>query len=392
MLQTLSRKLARRSAQLRESREWSALVKEQTGKSLAVQLREIRALKDYGGQCGVSDYYWYKLYDDSYMMGRGARDYLGWRLQQQFSLALNPRNAALPAWDKVAFSVLASAAGLPVAPIRACFHPARRISDSLGIHLRTKDEVAAWLRDPTLYPMFGKPAYSQQGYGSLYMAGYDPATDSLSLLNGKYLPVGDFIHRLTKTIDPRFHRPECGFLFQQAFRPAAEIAALTEWSAVCGARVVCLNGPDEVRPVRAIWKIAVPPNHVDNFSLGKYGNLVADIDLESGEVCRAVNGFWPNTRILGQYPTTGHAMEGFVLPGWKSALGACREAGPVFPLLKIHHWDIAFTDQGPRILELNDIGATEFLQLHGHGLLTQHTRDFLRRFGDSSSFPWIRGL
>lgn len=375
-----------------EYREWSKLAQIQTQKPRITQLKEILALKKCGGQCGISDYYWYKLYDDTYQLGRGARDYLGWRLQVQFSLALNPRNAVLPAWDKSVFTVLASAAGLPVAPIRACYHPAKRISRELGIHLADMDAVADYLRNPAIYPMFGKPAYSQQGYGSAFFAGYDTASDRLNLLNGKTLSVEEFMKRMNDSVDRRYHRSECGFLFQECFAPAHEIKALTGWSAICGVRIICLNGPDGAKPIRALWKVAVPPNHVDNFSLGKYGNLLADIDLETGEISRVINGFWPKTCVLSTLPSSGQSIVGFRLPGWERVLEACRRGGAVFPLMQIHHWDFALTEQGPMILELNDLGATEFAQVHGRGLLTEETREFLRRYGNATAFSWIKKL
>ena len=382
----------RRIAQLKEYREWMELVRDQTGKGKLRQISEIRGLEKLGGQCGVSDYYWYKLYDDDYLLGNGARDFIGWRLQAQFSLALNSRNGVLPAWDKCVFMQLATSADLPVAPVRACFHRASRISDSLGVHLRTREQAGSYLRNPELYPLFGKPAYSQQGYGSVYLAGYDPATDTLRLLDGNTLPLEKFLERLEVTIDHRFHKPECGFLFQQSFTLAPEISALTQWSAICGVRVICLNGPEGAKPIRAIWKIAVPPNHVDNFSLGKYGNLLADVNLETGEISRVVNGFWPKSRLLLEHPHSGQSLVGFRLPGWEKILDACQRGGAVFPLMKIHHWDFAVTDQGPLILELNDIGGTEIAQVHGRGLLTEETRAFLKRHGDMQAHPWIRKL
>ncbi|MFT3848269.1 MAG: sugar-transfer associated ATP-grasp domain-containing protein [Propionivibrio sp.] len=382
----------RRAARFHEYRKWAAQAKEQTGKDAVAQLRDVRALKRSGGQCGISDYYWFKLYDEGYLYGGGARDFLGWRLQQAFSLALNARSAVLPAWDKCVFMQLSSAAGLPVAPVSACFHPTARISETLGRHLKNRAEVAHYLRNPSLYPLFGKPAYSQQGYGSVYLAGFDPATDSFNLLNGKSLPVETFLERLEKPIDARYHRPECGFLFQQTFTPAPEINALTQWSAICGVRVICLNGPEGVQPIRAIWKIAVPPNHVDNFSLGKYGNLLADVDLASGRISRVINGLWPGTQVFSAHPLSGRALSGFRLPGWESILDVCRRGGSVFPLMKIHHWDFAITDRGPLILELNDLGGTEIAQVHGHGLLTDETRAFLKRYADTEAHPWIRAL
>lgn len=377
---------------IEEYRQWAALAQAQTGKSWLTQLREIRALKATGGQCGVSDYYWYKLYDDNYLLGRGREDFLGWRLQQDFSLALNPRYAVLPAWDKFVFTQIAAQSGLPVAPIRASYHPAPRLSDALGIHLKSKEAVAKFLRDPAIYPLFGKPAFSQQGVGSAYLASYDPTTDSLKQLTGNSISVDDFLKRLDQSVDSRYHKPECGFLFQDGFTLAPEISALTNWSALCGVRMMCLNGPEGVTPLRTFWKIAVPPNQVDNFSMGKYGNLLADVDPATGEVSRMLGGFWPNAAILPVHPLSGKSIAGFRLPGWSKVLDACRIGGAVFPLMKIQHWDFALTDKGPIILELNDIASTQAAQIHGHGLLTEVAREFLKRHANVKTHPWVKAL
>jgi hypothetical protein len=375
-----------------EYKDWALLAQAQTGRGLLSQLRDIHALRKTGGQCGISDYYWYKLYDQGYQEGRGAEDFIGWRLHQQFSLALNPRYAVLPGWDKLVFTLMAGEAGLPAAPVRACFHRSHRLSSLLGLHLKSREAVGAFLRDPSIYPLFGKPVFSQQGHGTAYLAGYDSASDSLQQLNGTSIPVGEFLNRLEQTVDFRFHKPECGYLFQEPFALAPEIRAITNWSAICGVRIICLNGPDGVVPISAGWKIAVPPNQVDNFSGGKYGNLSAQVDLVTGEVGRVVNGFWPKTEVLINHPLTGHALKGFRLPGWAQLLEACHAAGPVFPLMKIHHWDFALTDKGPIMLELNDLGGIDIDQVYGRGLLTGQTRDFLKRYGDSKAYPWIKGL
>ena len=385
-------RIAQRLDQLGEYRRFAERVRRQTGKSLAQQVREIWDLKHLGGQCGISDYYWYRLYDPAYQCGRGAADYLGWRLQQEFSLALNPRIAALPGVDKIAFYSLAAAAGLPLAPVLATYHPGEGLVPQLGMHLRDVRAVERLLRDPSIYPIFVKPSFSQQGYGSHGLVGFEPKGELLHTFSGGTLPLAELLRSLTHSVDRQYHKPECGCLFQPMLKPAAEIVAFNEWPAVCGARVVCLNGPEGVQPIRAIWKIAVRPNHVDNFSLGKHGNLVADIDLDSGEVRRMVNGMGPDAGVLDTHPQTGKPLAGFRLPGWQQVLQACKAAGAVFPLLQVQHWDVAFTEQGPFILELNDLGATEFLQLHGHGLLTPATRAFLKADADRQAQSWVAGL
>lgn len=379
-------------ARLATYKNWQQLATQQSGKGAFQQVQEIMALRHTGGQCGISDYYWYKLYDDNYQQGRGAADFIGWRLHQQFSLALNPRHVVLPGWDKLVFTLIASEAGLPVAPIRACFHRSEQLPKVFGLHLKTKEAAGEFLRDPAIYPLFGKPAYSQQGYGTAYLAGYDLASDSLLQLNGVTIPVNQFLNRLEQTVDHRFHKPECGYLFQDSFALAPEIKVLTNWSAICGVRIICLNGPDGVIPISAGWKIAVPPNQVDNFSKGKYGNLSAHINLQTGEIGRVVNGFWPQANILETHPNTGQALKGFKLPGWSQLLNACHAAGKVFPLMKIHHWDFALTDSGPIILELNDLGGIDIDQAYGHGLLTTEIRSFFRKFGDRANYSWINDL
>ncbi len=383
---------ARFSKKLGELHAWTVLAREQTGKNARVQLQEIRALRAAGGMCGISDYYWYKLYDEAYQCGRGAPDFLGWRLQERFSMALNPRHAVLPAWDKLVFTTLAGSAGLPIAPLRAYFHAARVMPDALGEHLGTTAAVGRFLRCPEHYPLFAKPAYSQQGFGSEYLAGYDAAGDALVLLSGKTIPVDDFLRRLDTSVNPQYHRPECGFVFQAPLVLAPEIQALTDWPAVCGVRIICLNGPDGVTPLTAMWKVATAPNHVDNFSKGKYGNLLAGVDVRTGTVTRTLNAFWPEARIHLCHPGTGARLEGFRLPGWDRLLDACRAGGATFPLMRIHHWDFALTEQGPVMLELNDLGMTLGPQIHGRGLLTEETRAFLRRYASPSAHPWTRAL
>lgn len=373
-------------------RRWAALATSQSGKSLLTQLREIRALRGMGGQCGMSDYYCYKLYDDGYQHGRGAPDFLGWRLEQRFGLALNPRHAVLPAWDKLAFMTLAYAAGLPAAPLRAYYHAAKVLPDSQAEHLGTPAAVAAFLREPSNFPLFAKPAFSQQGKGADYLAGYDSASDSLVMLNGAMVAVEEFLQRMTVSFDPQYHRPECGFLFQPPLVPSAAVRAVTDWTAICGVRVTCLNGPGGIQPIGSLWKIAVPPNHVDNFSKGKYGNMLADVDVATGRVARALTRFWPDASISVKHPLTGAVLDGFQLPEWNKIMDVCRHGGATFPLMRVHHWDFALTDRGPVILELNDLGSTIGMQIHGRGLLTEEVRAFFRRYANPAAHPWTRAL
>mgnify|MGYP000913223704 CR=1 FL=1 len=80
------------------------------------------------------------------------------------------------------------------------------------------------------------------------------------------------------------------------------------------------------------------------------------------------------------------------MPDWPQALAACLDAATVFPLMRIQHWDIAFTDRGPKLLELNDVGNVGFIQTFGRGMLTPRLRKILREKGDARRYPWIAKL
>lgn len=388
----MSEAAARFFERFAEYREFARLAGEQTGKSLFQQAREIIALRWVGGRCGVTDYYWFRLYDENYMGGEGWRDFLGWKLQDEFNFALNPRHAVLPAWDKLVFAQLADAAGLPSAPIVAYYHPAMQLRLAGSRHLSDAASVARFLRHEAEYPLYAKPVYSQQGEGADALFGYDAESDSLLLAGERRLALTLFLQRLVAPVDRRYHRPECGFLFQRLLRNHPAIERVTGWQAISSVRLICLNGPEGVEPIGAAWKIAVPPNEVDNFHMGAYGNLVAGVELTTGKITRVVDGLWPKAHLLACHPVTGKQVEGFQLPAWQEVLEVCRAAGRVFPLMRVHHWDIALTAQGPVILELNDMGGTQIVQLHGHGLLHQKTRRFLKAYGDPLRYPWIARL
>ena len=134
------------------------------------------------------------------------------------------------------------------------------------------------------------------------------------------------------------------------------------------------------------------PHYTDNFGYGSYGNLLANVNLVTGEIETVVGGLWPTTKVFLNHPDSGVAFSGFRLPGWQQVLEACRLAGLVFPLMKVHHWDFALTDSGPVMLELNDLGGTQITQMHGHGMLTDETREFLKRHANANHHPWIKAL
>ena len=64
-------------------------------------------------------------------------------------------------------------------------------------------------------------------------------------------------------------------------------------------------------------------------------------------------------------------LSGFELPDWRQAVETLPVGAGDFPQLRLQHWDVALTDRGPVILELNVEGGLRTHQIvdAGPGLL-----------------------
>jgi hypothetical protein len=356
------------------------------------QVKDIIALKTTNPTCGISDYYWYKMYDRRVCPRSAYKDYLGWRAQQAFSLSMNSRSAVTPAWDKLTFFVVATAYGLPTPSIRALFSPQRACPQHIEIVMSTVEEVRAHFKNAENFPVFMKPSFSQQGFGGHYLIGYEKEQDQVLTQGGNRIPFDTFMAQTINYPKRAYYRREAGYLFQSIASQHRDITLFTGTDVPSGLRVVTINEEEGPRIHRALWKIVTPPNTNDNFSKGKYGNLVSKIDLGDGQAAAAVDKFWPEANWLHTHPATGHRFRDFKIPLWSEVLACVLEASAVFGMMKVLHWDIVVSNDGPVILELNDVGATEFLQLHGQGLLDEALKKAMRHYADLSANKALRRL
>ncbi len=116
-----------------------------------------------------------------------------------------------------------------------------------------------------------------------------------------------------------------------------------------------------------MWRVPTGDNVTDNFSVGFAGNLVGRIDLDSGEVDNVVQGVGWRNRSTDCHPDTGGRLRGFRLPDWQATRKLCLACADHFPDLRLQHWDVALTDRGPVILELNVAGGLRTPQIVAPG-------------------------
>ena len=94
---------------------------------------------------------------------------------------------------------------------------------------------------------------------------------------------------------------------------------------------------------------------VDNFAGGKFGNMLARVDNESGRIT-AVFGRKRDQHYLmesvSHHPVTGTPLLGFQLPLWTAAVALAKRTASAFPETPLIGADVAITDDGPLIIEV----------------------------------------
>ena len=116
--------------------------------------------------------------------------------------------------------------------------------------------------------------------------------------------------------------------------------------------------------LNAIFRCAADVRIVDNFS---QGGLITSVDVETGLL--------QSNSILGEYaercmkhPLTGLILPGIQLPYWEEALQLVREASRVVPQIRLVGWDVAFTENGPLLIEGNHLSGIRTMQYGRTGL------------------------
>jgi hypothetical protein len=343
-------------------------VTRQHGKSAGAQVREIWRLYFGPGKLRPDEYYYYGLYDDRRHSAAAKLQFLGRATQNRIYLACNASEWWFIAHDKLVFYALLAGQGLPVPQTRAVYHACRRFGTA--VTLSGPEALAAWLRGDMVDPCFAKPATGIRSVGVAAIEAYDPASDSLRFLGRRSLPVEAFVREL----EP--YRRD-GYLFQEMLVPHPALEALVG-RRVSTVRLIILLEDDVPSILHAMWKIPVGDHPADNF--WRRGNLLAALDAEDGRVLRVIQGVGPEQRELERHPEGGGQLKGATFPEWPALRALGLEAARVFPGLRMQAWDIALTDRGPVLVEVNIGGDFNLPQVaHGKGLMDERFAGFLAR-------------
>jgi hypothetical protein len=248
---------------------------------------------------------------------------------------------------------------------RAVYHPTRRFGAAAA--LSNPAALAAHLRAGMSYPCFAKPATGIRSVGVAALEAYDAAADRLILKGGQALAIEPFVDELERYL------PD-GYLFQEMLRPHPELEA-TVGPRLSTVRLIVLLEDSGPAILHALCKIPVGDNPADNF--WRPGNLLPALDAE-GRITRVQQGTGPERCEPESHPDTGGGLRDLTIPDWPALTALALQAATAFPGLRMQAWDIAPTDRGPVLVEVNIGGDFNLPQLaHRRGLMDDRFRAFL---------------
>ncbi|MGH7071176.1 MAG: sugar-transfer associated ATP-grasp domain-containing protein [Acetobacteraceae bacterium] len=318
------------------------------------------------GRLTPHEYFYYRLYDQTLARDE-ARRYVGKRAQNAFHAACNDLRWYAVAHDKALFYAAAAGYGLPVPRTRAVYAPGVRTFGAETI--RTPEALAAFLSNAACYPMFVKPIDGIYSLGVLSLAALEHGR--ICLTTGEAASLEAVVGFVTGF-------GGAGFLLQDRLEPHPALRQAFG-ATLPTVRFLVLLAPDGAAVESAVLKIPSARNPADNY--WRAGNLLGALD-RAGTLMRAMTGIGAAVRDVATHPDTGATLNGLAVPDWERARELCQRAATVFPGIRTQSWDVAITDAGPVLLEVNFGGDLNLHQLaHRRGALTPSYAEHVKRCG-----------
>jgi len=303
-----------------------------------------------------SDYFLYGL-DDPAMPWEEKLAYIGGELHRRHWDILTPPKYQHLFKNKLVFKRLFGSMGFPVAKLYGVYDPDWGRSED-GAPLRSADDLADWMRASDVADPVFKAVESAEGRMVFVMRGRADG-DRLAFIGvsgEEYSPerlVGMFSDPalLREAYPPyEYHVPPRSILIEQRLRQHEALAVLAP-KTLCCARIVTVTTLDgRVEVVETAMKLQGDGSGVDNVI---QGSVAIGVDPESGVLKRGWCKDDPPGTFRTCVPGTDAEFAGIRLPMWRDVMDLARRAAAAFPLARSVGWDVAFTPDGPYLVEGN---------------------------------------
>lgn len=346
------------------------------------RLYEAILMRIGGHRLTFREYIDYQLHTDQTLTAEARRRFVGADRKWRLHVRCNKKQWFMLHY-KIPFAQFMFGSGLPIPKIHAIYDKNCAHFLPGAVMLNNKTAAIIYFTQAAPFPLFIKPDDGQLGEGAAGIRDYCKATQELVYINGDREPVEVFLQRVEKQSGV--------LLFQELLRPEKTIAKICG-QAISSLRVTIGRSAQGLEIVSACWRIPVGKNMTDNFCHGVSGNLLGGIDTETGRVTQVYGRVNDKISLVKHHPDTGYSFENLMIPDWDRVIKMLMLAGKNMTGLNLQNWDIALTDQGPVITEINVFGDMDIHQYANRQgfrspklekVLAYSYRSYL------SEFPWF---
>ncbi|MEM7521648.1 MAG: sugar-transfer associated ATP-grasp domain-containing protein [Pseudomonadota bacterium] len=343
-----------------------AYAAKQSGRSVFQIQREFRQLAKSECQINMVEYIRNGLYDLSRHTEAQRAEFISNDLHWDITHQCNNKGWSTTAEDKMLAATLLAAGGVPVPETVAVFDRSPRIYPGVR-KVSTAKDLRALLTEADGKPLFCKVVDGMVSFGAFRIEGGDAThitcTGHAPMTHEAFLT--DFVG-------------ENAYVVQKVLYNHSGFAGYA--SALCTVRMVNLVTDNGVTCPVAIIKMPQGENIADAF--WRTGNLAAEVDVDTGCI-KTVTRRGLETEFLEDHPNTPGLM-GLQLPFWPELREINARAASIFAPIRYQSTDIAITEDGPVIVELNYGGGFDLPQYaSGRGMLTSEVRAFFEGCGYS---------
>lgn len=306
------------------------------------------------GKLSENEFFYYQLYDPTIPFEE-LHKFVGKVQQNNLHKQCNSPLWLASVMDKSLFELVMRGAGFrTIQSLAICTN---REKGGFANNLRSATDLRSFLIQSSA-PLFAKPIDGMYSIGCMALTN---ATLNSVEINYEFSVSYDDLWRYFNSIS------RSGYLIQEYLSHSKQMKERLGQE-LCTIRCLVLY-EGEPRVECASIKIATNGAVADNF--WRTGNLLAPVNLESGQIAYAVARRELGFQAIDVHPETGLKFSEIHLDMWPAALQLVRDASTLFPGIRTQSWDVALTNDGPVIVELNWGGDLNLHQLaHRKGALT----------------------
>lgn len=264
----------------------------------------------------------------------------------------NPMSLSYLTEDKAVFYSYCSGAGIEVPTLHAIYQPSGGWACGTTSEARTiagRDDWTRYFESEAPRSFVIKPSKGVYARGLMVLTRSEDGKELVSS-SGRSRDVSEILDEMSA--DSRYDT----YIVQDKLENHAELQAMSGSKALQTVRVVTMVDADRrPRCLFACAKVINSEQLSDNFDYGTSGNLLADVDLDTGRL-RNVMGKHESGFGLQEHeahPKTGVVFSDVTLPFWPETRRLAEEAALKFLPLRTIGWDIAITAEGPSVVEGN---------------------------------------